>query len=112
MNDDTILTVQEALRSGELKSNPTLCADYLSRLSGEYSFWAGQLEDIEVRKPTTWLSLREKNKSDKSTDRDYERTEDGINQIGIEIKLKRIATLMSGLRTLIRVAEGQAKNNY
>lgn len=106
----TIEEIEQKMRSGVIP--PHLLATYKAKLAGEYSFYAGQLEDIQVRKPKSWLLLRQNHKSDKATDRAYELTEDGINEIGYEWKLKRIGKLIQALNSLLQVAEGQAKNEY
>ena len=100
--------VQEALRDRSLVSNPHLCATYRSELSGEYSYLVGQLEDIKARKPLVWLEMRKEHKSDSSTNRAYEATEDGMNEVQLRGKLKRVEKLMQGLNSLIKIAEQEA----
>lgn len=108
---DNILKIQEQLRSGELSAiNPHACAAAKALLAGEYSFYISQLSDIVVRKPQNWLRLRENVKSDKQADREYERTSDGINELGLEMKVKQIDKMQSALSSLIRMAEMDAKN--
>ena len=109
---DNIQTIQEQLKNGDLNSNPTLCAEYRAVLSGEYSFYAGLLEDIIVHRAKNWAAMRSNHKSDTSTQREWESTPDGVNFVGLEIKLKRIEKLMSGLSSLIKSAEGQSRNQY
>ena len=109
---DTLLKIESELRAGHLTANPNLCADYRARLSGEYSWVAGQLEQILVTKPSLWNARRKDFKSDAACEKWYASTEDGINEMGLEMKLKRISTLMSGLNGLLRLAEGQAKNQF
>lgn len=108
--ENNIQTVEDRLRQGNL--SPEECATFRAKLSGEYSFWAGIQEDIVVRRAKTWATMRLNHKSDKATDREWEATEDGINEVGIEIKLKRIDKMMSGLSSLLRLAEGQARNQF
>lgn len=102
--------VQEALREGSLISNPHVCAQYRSQLSGEYSYICGQLEEIKTRKPLVWLEMRKEHKSDSATDKAYEVTEDGIKESQLKGMLKRADKLLSGLSSLIRLAENEAKN--
>jgi hypothetical protein len=100
------------MRLGQYNSNPNLSAEDRARLSGEYSFWTGILEDILIRKPKIWNDMRVKHKSDKACDKEFEATDDGINEVVIRLKLKRIEKLISALSTLIRIAEGNARNQY
>ena len=105
-------TVQEALRGRELISNPHLCAEYRSQLSGEYSFLVGKLEELKAVKPLVWLEMRKDHKSDSATDKAYEATERGIEEIKLRGKIKQCEKLMQGLSSLIKLAEGQAFNQY
>lgn len=109
---DTIKKIEEALKNGELNSNPGLCAEYRAQLSGEYSFLAGQLEEILKTKPALWNARRSDFKSDTACDRWFESTHDGINETAINLRLKRVDKMMQGLNGLIRAAEGQANNQY
>lgn len=109
---DNITKIQEELKNGSLNNSPTLCSEYRAVLSGEYSFYAGLLEDIIVLRAKNWATMRSNHKSDTSTQREWESTPDGVNFVGLEIKLKRIEKLMSGLSSLIKLAEGQAKNQF
>ena len=108
---DQIKEIERELKDGEIGVlTPHECADRKARLSGEYSFWSGLLEVIEVRKPQDWLRLKGIHKSDKATDMAYSLTEDGQNEIGLRRKLKRIEKLLQGLNTLIRLASDAWKN--
>ena len=111
METDNIKIVQEKLRDGSLSTlQPHQVAHYKSLLAGEYSFYISQLSDIIVRKPQNWLRLRETCKSDKQADREFERTPDGINEVGLEIKIKQIDKMQSALSSILRLAELDAKN--
>lgn len=109
---DNILKIQSELQSGSLNNSPQLCAEYRAILSGEYAFYAGQLEDILARKPAIWNVKRKDFKSDTACENWWRSTEDGINETGINLRLKRIDKMMSGLSGLQRLAEGQAKNQF
>lgn len=108
--------ITNEMKAGHLFQQPRRCAEYRSQLAGEYSFWAGQLEEILKKKPSIWNSARSNItfnfKSDKACDRWWEATPDGINETGISLKLKRIEKLMQGLSGLIKIAEGEARNQY
>ena len=112
MEQDILVKIQDMMRLGQYNSNPSLSAEDRARLSGEYSFWTGILEDLLTRKPKTWNEMRAKHKSDKACDKEFEATDDGINEVVIRLKLKRIEKLISALSTLIRLAEGQARNQF
>lgn len=102
---NTLTNIRKTLQDG--KFSPTEAVSARAVLSGWYSFYSEQLEDILMRKPSTWLKLRLDNKSDKATDRAYELTEDGINEIGLSMRLKRIEKMMSSLKTIVDTANTQ-----
>lgn len=104
--------VTQALRDGTLLRSPHLAAEYRSRLSGEYSYLMGLLEKSKDTKAEVWLELRKQNKSDTSTERAYELTEDGRNEVRLRSELKRVEKLLTGLSTIIKDAENEAKNLY
>ena len=107
---ETIVETQELLKTGQLSANPHLCADQKAKLSGEFSFSIGILEDIMSRKPLIWMKMRAKHKSDKACENEWSATEDGINEIGMRLRVKRISVLISALNTLIKLAEFDAQN--
>ena len=107
-----VTQIEKELRAGQLNTNPSLCAEYRAILSGHYSFWCGMLEDILSKKPSIWNLKRPEFKSDTACENWWKSTDDGINEMGISLKLKRIEKLMSGLGTLIKLAENQSKNSF
>ncbi len=110
--NENINLITNSLRGGEYKTNPRGCANAKAILAGEYSFFMGQLEDILTRKPAIWNRMRANHKSDTACEREWEATADGINEVVIRLKLKKIEKLISALSTLIKVAEGEALNQY
>lgn len=89
---------------------PRELADFKIVLAGEYSFLSSQLEKILTRKPAIWNEMRKNHQSDKATEREYEATEDGINEMGLRMRLKSVEKLLSALSSSLRVAEGEARN--
>jgi len=89
-----------------------MLATYKAQLAGEYSFCSGMLEDVLARKPSVWIAMRPNHNSDKATDREYEATSDGINEVGLRLKMKRIEKMISAFSSLLQVAEGEARNQY
>lgn len=109
---ETIDTIQEELRTGRLNENPYLCSEYVAKLSGELSFYLSMCAELDKKRPTQWLELRNsgKYKSDTATDRAYSLTEDGIQLDWYNSRIQRIKALLQGLKTLIRAAELEANN--
>lgn len=109
---DNITTISDSLKAGEYRSNPHGCAEAKARLAGEYSFFSEQLEEVLARKPAVWNLKRNDFKSDQACERWWQATPEGIDETGLRLKLKRIEKLISALNSLIRVAEGEARNQY
>lgn len=96
---ESITNIQTTLQGGKFSPPEAVLAR--SVLSGYYAFYSEQLEDIKMRKPNAWLFMRKDHKSDKATDRAYELTEDGLNEMGLEMRLKRLQVMMSSLKSII-----------
>lgn len=107
---DNIALVSNNIKEGMYQANPHGCAEAKAILAAEYSFYMGLLEDILSRKPGVWNLKRPEFKSDQACERWWEGTEDGINEVVIRLKIKRMEKLMSALSTFIRLAEMEAKN--
>jgi len=92
--------VADRMQTGKIM--PHEAVEMRVQLSGLYSFYSSQLEDILIRKPNAWFQIRNngKHKSDKSADREWETTEDGKNEIGLSMRLKRIEKMLSSLKTI------------
>lgn len=109
MNDNYI-RIQSNLRIGYYGNNPHECANDHAILAGEYSWICGQLENVLKTKSGVWNELRKDVKSDTSADRMYDQTENGLNEIGLKLRLKGAEKMLSSLKSLIRNAEMEIKN--
>lgn len=110
MSKITIELIEQALLEGTLA--PQTCAEYRAWLSGDYSFHAARIAELEMRKPLIWNEMRHHHKSDSATEREYEATQDGKDYIYLKYRLKRVEKLMQGLNGLLRVYEGESKNQF
>ena len=110
--NDNIKRIQDTLRIGQYANNPHGCAEDRAILAGEYSFLCGMLENVLKTKAGNWTLLRNGLKSDTSADRVWEATKEGIDEMGLKLRMKGIEKMMTSLNTLIQVATNQAKNNY
>lgn len=104
--------VETKLRDGSLKTNPHECANLRARLSSEYSFYMGALEDILFKKPKEWNSLRPLYKSDTAAEKAWEGTPMGLEEVALRMRCKRVEKLMSGLSSLIKIHEADARNQF
>jgi hypothetical protein len=109
---ENLQRIQKNLVDGFYKSNPKACAEDRAILSGEYAWICGQMETILSRKPAIWNEIRKGVKSDTACDRAYEMTIDGLDEIGLKLRLKSCEKMMQGLSSLLKLAEGESKNMY
>ena len=105
-----IKEIEQELRIGQI--NPHRLAEIRSQLSAEYSYMAGILEEILATKAVKWLTMRQDQKSDKSTDLHWDALPEGIQEMRCRMELKRCEKLIGGIKSLLDVAEGQARNKY
>jgi hypothetical protein len=98
----------EKLQKGHYAQDPHGAAEDLTVIAGEFAWTCSQLEDILSRKPARWNLLRNDFKSDTACERAWESTEDGVNEVGLRLRIKSMEKIMSALRTLIRLATTQA----
>lgn len=109
---DNIIRIQNSLRNSEYNANPAGAAIDRAILSGEFGWIMGQLELILQKKPRIWNALRPNFKSDTACERAWEKTEDGLNEIGLKLRAKSVEKMMVGLSGLIRLAEADKSNIY
>lgn len=109
---ENIKRIRDGLRAGLYANNPQGAAEDQAILAGEYSWIMGRLEDIVPRKAPIWNNLRKDFKSDTATDRAYDATEDGVNEQILKLRAKGVEKMMSALKSLINIAQGQANNQY
>lgn len=109
MTEQSIVAIQQNLMNGQIL--PMVAVKDRAVLSGYYAFYSEQLESILMRKPSLWLHLRQSHKSDKATDRAYELTEDGLNELGLTMRMKRLEKMMSALKTVIDTANVQYQHS-
>lgn len=91
---------------------PKELGDNLGYLAGEYGFWSSRLEDILLRKPAKWNELRKEKSSDRAAERAWEATEDGVNEMTLRLKLKRLEKLMSAVKTIINIKNVEVRNQW
>ena len=95
-----------------MSRNPHEIAERRIELSAEYGAKGERLKEILEIKATTWKTIRENTKSDKSADREWDSTEFGIEEMKLKIDMKTIEKKLSASRTYLEVLTGEAKNLY
>lgn len=92
--------------------NPNRLAELRAILSGIYSSTSGELEQILEIKATKWLDMRKAMKSDASTDKLWDSLPEGISEMKLRMRLKRIEKMIGGIKSLLEVAMGNARNQF
>lgn len=92
---------QIAQQMQDTKIYPAEAVEMRTQLAGLYAFYSQTLEDILMRKPNIWAVIRKSHKSDKQADLEWSGTEEGKNEIGLAMRLKRIEKMMSALKSII-----------
>lgn len=83
-------------------------------VSALYAEASRQLEEILERKPAIWSEIRSKEDvtSDAQAERQWDATEDGINEMKLKMKMKRMEKRMSAISTMLRVYEAEGRNQW
>lgn len=91
-------------------TSPYQLAEEKLTLSGEYERLSELLSHIDIQKPQEWIRLKSESKSDKEATMKWEMTEQGQNEITIRSRLKAIEKKISGISSMLRVLEAEARN--
>jgi hypothetical protein len=95
-----------------MQQTPHELADSRITLAADYAFFSEQLEEVLAKKPAVWGTLRAQSKSDKSADRLWEASADGIKEMQLRLRMKAIEKKMSAAKTMLDVLQGESRNNY
>ncbi len=106
---DTLTKVEELLKT---QANPHELADAKAELASYYSYICGQLEEVSKAKPKIWMDMREKTKSDNQTNKMWDASELGQEEIVLRLRVKRMEKLFGAIGSILRVSEQEARNNY
>jgi len=92
--------------------NPHQLAEKRVQLSALYSNATEQLKDVLSEKPTVWQEIRKTVKSDTAAERAWEATELGIKEMRLRLSLKAMEKEMSSISTMLKVLDGEARNQW
>ena len=92
--------------------SPRHLADFRIYLAALYSLRAGEMQAILAIKPGVWIAYRESKNSDKSADREWQSTVEGLRETQLKWELKRIDKLSGAIASKLRVMEGEVRNQY
>lgn len=107
------MSIEEIARHlQETEIAPRDLVHYRSWLGGQYALQNARLTAILTIKPAIWNELRKSVKSDTATERVWEATGQGIEEMKLRAELKSIEKMMSATKSRIEVLEGEARNQY
>lgn len=95
-----------------MKRNPSEMAERRVELAAEYGGCAEELADILEVKATAWRAIRERVKSDKSADMEWDSGEMGIKEMRLKLRMKVLEKKISAAKTYIDVQSNEARNLY
>lgn len=102
----------QQLITESVTATPGRLGEILRDLAGLYSRKAEMLKNILVFKADRWRELRPLHKSDKSTDREWDSTREGKDEIRLRWEMKYMEKAMSSIKTDLRVKEVESRNIY
>lgn len=95
-----------------MEKTPRQLAEERIGLAEEYSRYSGMFAELIKKRAEHYKQEREKHKSDTACERDWERTEDGVQMTIIKLKLKTIEKKLSAANTMLRLLENESRNLY
>jgi len=105
----TILTeTLKEIRDDDYTIEPDRIDEWQRFVSALYATLNDEMKQIEKQYPFAWRILREKFKSDKQADLEYDSTQEGQRRIELKYDLKSLERLSSSLKRSL----DQAKQTY
>lgn len=89
---------------------PRQIVSFRTYLSALYSLKGAEMQKILAVKPRVWLQIRDGKKSDTAAERAWQAMEAGLLETKLKWDLKRIEKLLNALASMLRVMEGEARN--
>ncbi len=91
---------------------PHELAEERYQLSVEYGRISDRLAELSQGRAVKWLKMRQVASSAREADLLWEATPEGQEELVLRYKAKGIEKRISGLSTLLRVLENEARNTY
>ena len=112
-NENYFLREQVKSLIGEsVSATPGRLSEILVELSSFYATIANKLEDILIFRADRWMELRAGQKSDTSTDRMWDSTPEGKDELRFRSQLKYIEKSISSIKMRLRVKEVESFGRY
>jgi hypothetical protein len=88
-----------------VEASPPVLAQIAVELSSYYFNFAEKLKDITIFKADRWMELRKEQKSDNSTDRLWDSTNKGKQEIELRSMLKGLEKHISNIKMRLKIEE-------
>lgn len=95
-----------------MTASPGRLSEIAIECTAWYAKYAEELEDILIFKTDRWLELRKDQKSDRSTDRMWDATEEGKQEIRLRSVVKTLEKFVSSIKLRLRIKEGESYGKY
>lgn len=96
------------------KDDPHSLAEDLLEMTAKYSYLSEEWKPLKMAKNSFWVNTKYdgEKKSDKEVELLWGATDDGQKEIRLILEMKALEKLMSSVKSFLRVAENEAKNNW
>jgi len=91
---------------------PHKLAEERLELAYQHSVQGQRLVEIKVEKARKWDEFKKEYKSDTATEKAWERTELGLEEMKLRASMKSKELRMSAIKTMIEVLNDEARNYY
>lgn len=91
-------------------TTPHALAEKRMDITGEYSRDSEKLEEILATKPKIWLEMRKLCKTDSEANKQWDGSEQGIDEMRLRMRLKRYEKQLSAIRTMLEVKAQEMRN--
>lgn len=95
-----------------MQKTPRQMAEERVGMAEEYSRYSGLFAEMIKHRAEHYKLHRPSHKSDTACEREWERTEQGIQMTVIKMKLKAIEKQLSASNTMLRLLENEARSLY
>lgn len=95
-----------------MNENPHFLADKRMALAAEYASKSERLGFIIGLKAQEWPNLRKDVTSDNQAEKLWQRSEIGVEESMIRLRLKAMDKEFSAIKTMLEVLQGEARNQF
>lgn len=95
------MTLKEIQLELATETSPVRLAEFRVILAHKYGEATDQLEMVLLDKPSLWNEMRKDYKSDTATERAWDATTQGKQELHWKLQLKKIEKMMSSIKSLV-----------